>query len=92
MCLDLSLFYLSAALEYYEYMKIPLTLFPKWIIEQYDLLRHAKDGMVHIEMRRAVWGLPQAGILSNKKLRHKLAPHGYHECNNTPGLWTIKRG
>jgi len=53
MCLDLSLFYLLAALEYYEYMKIPLALFPKWIVEQYDLFRHAKDGMVHIEMRRA---------------------------------------
>jgi hypothetical protein len=87
MCLDLSLFYLSAALEYYEYMKIPLALFPAWIVEQYDLLQHAKDGMVHIEMRRAVWGLPQAGILANKKLRRKLAPHGYHEHANTPGLW-----
>lgn len=87
MCLDLSLFYLSAALEYYEYMKIPLALFPAWIVEQYNLLQHAKDGMVHIEMRRAVWGLPQAGILANKKLRRKLAPHGYHEHANTPGLW-----
>ena len=87
MCLDLSLFYLSAALEYYEYMKIPLALFPPWIVEQYNLLQHAKNGMVHIEMRRAVWGLPQAGILANKKLRRKLAPHGYHEHANTPGLW-----
>jgi hypothetical protein len=60
MCLDLSLFYLSAALEYYEYMKIPLALFPPWIVEQYNLATHAKNGMVHIEMRRAVWGLPQA--------------------------------
>ncbi len=87
MCLDLSLFYLSAALEYYEYMKIPLALFPPWIVEQYNLATHAKNGMVHIEMRRAVWGLPQAGILANKKLRRKLAPHGYHEHANTPGLW-----
>ncbi len=38
-------------------------------------------------MRRAVWGLPQAGILANKKLKQKLAPFGYHECKNTPGLW-----
>jgi hypothetical protein len=42
MCLDLSLFYLSAALEYYEYMKIPLALIPIWIVEQYNLLQHAK--------------------------------------------------
>ena len=66
MCLDLSLIYPSAALEYYEYMKIPLALFPQWIVEQYNLLKHAMDGMVHIEMRRAVWGLLQAEILANK--------------------------
>ncbi len=32
-------------------------------------------------------GLPQAGILANKWLRQKLAPFGYYECINTPGLW-----
>jgi hypothetical protein len=34
-----------------------------------------------------VWGLPQAGILANKLLQRLLLPHGYYECNNTPGLW-----
>jgi hypothetical protein len=42
MCLDISLFYLTAALEYYEYMKMPLTLFPTWIVEQYDLEKQTK--------------------------------------------------
>ena len=37
MCIDIKGFYLSAALEYYKYMKIPLALFPRWIIEQYEL-------------------------------------------------------
>jgi hypothetical protein len=41
-------------------------------------------------MHRAVWGLPQAGILANKKLKQKLAPFGYQECKNTPGLWYHK--
>ncbi len=41
-------------------------------------------------MQRAIWGLPQAGILANKLLRHRLLPHGYYECNNTPGLWKHK--
>jgi hypothetical protein len=68
-------------------MKIPLALFPVWIVEQYNLLKHAKNGMVHIEMRRAVWGLLQTEILANKKQRQKLAPHGYHKHANTPGLW-----
>jgi hypothetical protein len=54
MCLDIKNFYLTSALEYFEYMKIPLSLFPKWIVAQYDLNTHAKDGWVHLEMRRAV--------------------------------------
>ncbi len=87
MCLDIKLFYLTADLEYYEYMKMPLSLFPPWIIDQYQLHTHAKDGMVHIEMRKAVYGLPQAGILANKKFRRMLKPHGYLEHENTPGLW-----
>ncbi len=76
MCLDIKKIYLTAALAYYEYMKIPLALFPVWTREQYHLNERAKDGWVYIEMRRAVWGLPQAGILANKRLRRKLAPFG----------------
>jgi hypothetical protein len=37
--------------------------------------------------RRAVQGLPHAGILANKCLCRKLAPFGYYESVNTPGLW-----
>jgi hypothetical protein len=74
-------------LEYFEYMTVPLALFPVWIIEQYDLKQHALNGKVHLELRRAVWGLPQAGIMADKQLWQKLAPLGYHECVNTPGLW-----
>ncbi len=37
MCLDIKKIYLTNALEYFEYMKMLLNLFPIWIIEQYDL-------------------------------------------------------
>ncbi len=69
MCIDITNFYLTAALDYYDYMKIPLALFPEWIKTQYNLNTHARDGIVFLEIRRAVWGLPQAGILVNKVLR-----------------------
>jgi hypothetical protein len=87
MCPDIKKFYLTAALEYFEYMKIPLALFPSWTIEQYNLNKLVLDGWVYIEMQRAVWGLPQAGILENKRLRRKLAPFDYYKCIKTPGLW-----
>jgi hypothetical protein len=87
MCLDLKFFYLLAPLNRYKYMRIPLELFPPWIVEQYDLLTKVHQGHIYLEMWRAVWGLPQAGILANKLLRKRLAPHGYYECKQTPGLW-----
>jgi hypothetical protein len=34
-----------------------------------------------------VWGLPQAGILANKRLGRKLVPFRYYECVETLGLW-----
>ncbi len=60
MCIDNKNFYLTAALDYYEYMKIPLALFPEWIKLQYNLDTHARDGFVFLEIRHTVWGLPQA--------------------------------
>jgi hypothetical protein len=87
MCLDIKKFYLTASLKYFEYMRIPLSLFPAWTVEQCNLTKLALDGWVHIEMQKAVWGLPHAGILANKRLRRKLAPFGYYKSVNTPGLW-----
>jgi hypothetical protein len=56
-------------------------------MKQYELVKHVLKGFIYLEMRRAMWGLPQAGILANKLLRQHLLPHGYYECNNTPGPW-----
>jgi hypothetical protein len=44
MCLDIKNFYLTAALKYFEYMKMPLDLSPTWIIDQYDSKKHSKSG------------------------------------------------
>ncbi len=75
MCLDIKNFYLTAALEYFECSRMPLSLFPAWIRkQQYEMEKHSLNGYIHLEMWQAVWGLPQAGILANKRLRRKLAP------------------
>ncbi len=87
MCLGIKIFYLTAALDYYEYMKIPLALFPEWTQTQYNLDTHTRDGFIFLEIRHAVSGLPQAGILANKLLHKQLKLHGYYKCLNTPGLW-----
>jgi hypothetical protein len=45
------------------------------------------DGHVYIEVQKGMYGLPQAGILSNQLLGRRLAIHGYHQTKSTPGLW-----
>jgi hypothetical protein len=87
MTLDIKNFYLSTPLDQFEYMRIPFALFPLWITKQYALKDKVLNGHIYLEMQHAVWGLPQAGILANKLLKKHLAPHGYFECKQMPGLW-----
>jgi hypothetical protein len=69
MGLDIGSFYLETSLAQYEYMKFPLALFPKHVIEQYSLNKHVHKGFIYVEIRKAIYGLPQAGILANQLLR-----------------------
>ena len=65
---------------------LTIGLFPIWIVEQYNLLNKVVKGHIYLEMQRARWGLPQAGILANKLLCKRLAPNGYYKCKQMPGL------
>jgi hypothetical protein len=87
MGLDIGSFYLETPLARYEYMKFPIALFPQHIIDQYELNKHVHKGYIYVEIRKAIYGLPQAGILANQLLRKRLAPAGYYEVAHTPGLW-----
>jgi hypothetical protein len=74
MCLNIGNFYLTANLDHYEYIKMPINLFPPWIIKQYNLHNKLVRGYIYLQMCKAVWGLPQAGILANKLLQKLLTP------------------
>ena len=71
----------------FEYMKIPIDVFPPATMAQYNLHQHTHNGFVYLEVRKAIYGLPQAGILANQLLRKRLRPFGYYEVAHTPGLW-----
>ncbi len=60
--------YLETPLDRYEYMKMPLSLFPQDIIEHYGLRNKALNDYIYMEIRKGMYGLPQAGILANKLL------------------------
>ena len=74
-------------MEEYEYMLMTLHLFPQHTIYQYKIQENAQNGKVYLEVRRAIYGLPQAGALANKQLKKFLAPDGYYEVAHTPGIW-----
>ena len=88
--MDIKNFYLGTPMDDYEYMNMPLKMFPEHVRKQYNLMEHEKNGFVYLEIRRAIYGLPQAGRLANQQLKEFLEPHGYYEVENTPGLWQHK--
>ena len=65
-------------------MKMSLALFPDHIVKKYNLGEKSKNGFVYVELRKAIYGLPQAGSLTNKLLKKRLEPHGYLEVPHTP--------
>jgi hypothetical protein len=87
MYLDVKNFYLGTPMDSCEYMPIPIKLIPQEIIAEYNLLSLVSYGHIYIELKKVMYGLPQASILANRLLAHRLAIHGYHQTKFTPGLW-----
>jgi hypothetical protein len=69
-------------------MVINLFSLSQEMIDKYDLLNVAQDGKVYIEIQKGVYGLPQAGILSNELLQRNLAKGGYLPTQHTHRIWT----
>eukprot|EP00978_Attheya_sp_CCMP212_P021358 scaffold62214_cov29-Attheya_sp.AAC.2 len=85
--MDIKTIYFCAPMDRSEYMKMPLSIFPQHVIDQYKLHDLVYKGYIWIEIKRSIYGLPQAGKLANEYIRKKIAPHGYYEVKHTPGLW-----
>jgi hypothetical protein len=92
MVIDIKNFYLNTPLGRFEYMVINLASLPQETIEKYDLNELAQDGKIYIEIQKGVYGLPQAGILTNELLHRNLAEDGYRPTTHTHGLWTHDTG
>ena len=87
MTADIKDFYLNTPMEEYEYMRIPVDIIPESIMDEYDLHSKVHNGCVYVEIRKGMYGLPQAGRLAYDRLAANLAPDGYLPCPITPGLW-----
>jgi hypothetical protein len=89
MTMDIKDFYLNTPMTRYEYMRLRLADMPEDVVEHYKLREFATpDGAIYCEIRKGMYGLPQAGIIAQQLLEERLAKHGYRQSATTPGLWT----
>jgi len=86
---DLKDFYLGTPMlaKDYAYMHILVAVLPKEILDHYNWCPLIHKGHIYVKIQLGMYGLPQAGKLANIQLQAFLAPHGYHPCPITLGLW-----
>ena len=91
LCADLKDHFLASPMKNPEYMRIRYKYFPEDMRIQYSLdTLVTPDGYIYIKIKKGMYGLKQAAILAYEHLVNQLAPHGYHPCPYTTGLWQHK--
>jgi hypothetical protein len=69
LCTDVKDIYLNTPMARFEYMRLPIHIIPPEIVDQYKLLPLVQDGWVYVDIRKGMYGLPQAGIIANQRLQ-----------------------
>jgi hypothetical protein len=77
MMMGINNYYVGTPLPIYEYMRMPLKIFPRDIIDKYNLEAISVDGWVYIDIRKGIYGVKQAGLLGNQELKIPLELHWY---------------
>ena len=92
--IDIVDFYLMTPLDRLEYVKIAASKVPAQTIAQFNLDQYIDSkGFIYFVCTRTVWGLPQAGLISNKALVKVLHTAGYIQSANSYGLFKhVDRG
>ena len=69
MTIDIKYFYLNTPMKRFKSMKLKLNDLPKYFIQEYDLASKVdQNGYFYVEIRRRMYRLPQAGLLSQQLL------------------------
>ena len=85
---DIHDFYYNTPMIDFEYIKLPLSMFPQEIIDHYNLKDIvAADGYVYMEIKKGILGIKQAGRLASDRLTKNLSRNGYSPVPHTPSLW-----
>jgi hypothetical protein len=75
-------------MKYFQYFRTRPSIIPQevWFDPRYDIPIVA-DGYVYLEIRRGIYGLKEAGIVTFNQLVHQLTLYGYEPMPFTPGMW-----
>jgi hypothetical protein len=91
MTMDIKDFYLNTSMARYKYMRLKISDMPNNVIEHYKLRDIVTpDGHIYCEIQKGMYGLPQAGIITQELLADRLKQHGYTQSKTMPGLWLHK--
>ncbi len=91
--IDLKNFYLDTPMPDPEFVRIKISDIPAEFIEEYNLTGKDRDGWIYFEIHQGCYGLPQAGILTNKSSLHPprsqtILRSGYHSWSLAPQMAT----
>jgi hypothetical protein len=86
--IDLKDFYLNTPMDQLEYMRIKISNLPPYFVKAYNLINlAANNGTIYVKIQKEMYGLLQAGILTQNLFEKRLNQHCYHQSNITLGLW-----
>ena len=74
---DVKNFYLNNPMNKAEYLKIALKILPQEIINTYEPLSKKYDGYIYVRIKKGMYGLVQAGIITHDPLKEHLRPYCY---------------
>lgn len=90
MTIDIKDFYIQHVLKEFEYMRVNRKQVPQDIIDEFNLEKYFVNDTIYFEVRKTMYGLPQAGRLAQEDLFAHLSKHGFFQCANTPCLFRHK--
>ena len=80
MTIDKNDFYLNTPMDQSEYMSLKFSDPPDIMVQHYNLAeKNTRDGYVYVEIKEGVYGLPQAGLITQQLLEKRLNNKGYRQ-------------
>jgi len=88
MSLDLKDFFLATQMARPEYMRIHSKHFPQNIKDKYNIANLIEeDDCVYVKIKKGMYGLKQAAILTYENLVRNLSQYGYRPVPHALGIW-----